>query len=118
MTTHQMITVSKYCPLAGTNRNTFRRYSEKYETLQPGDLVFMQYATEFDDNDVPTSVHASEWLTVASVAIGPYKTLKMHHLPRNHGDMDPLACDTFFERCYGIKDGELAEATFMAIYFD
>lgn len=117
MNYYDMITVSEYAPLAGGLKNTIRKFSPKYEGMQPGDMVIMRYATEFEeDGTTPKSIHAEERLRVAAVVVAPYEVVMQHHMSLNHGlEQDRAELDAFFEKCY---PGFASDELFMAVYFE
>lgn len=96
-----------YLPLAGGGVNTLRKVSDKYEALNPGDIVQMEYRAA-----VGEGAFATEKLIVASMVVGDLDALCEAHAKRNHGKLTPAKLRERMLELYSDPD-----AQYVVIYF-
>jgi hypothetical protein len=113
----EMLTIEKYHrkALAGSGRNTIRKFSDKYAELEPGDLVKMIYVSQMANSEQPEIIDATEILEIASVVIASYEVIQANHFHLNHGRFAKQTdMDSFFREVYPKCS---RDDMFMAIYF-
>ena len=114
----QLITVcAGYQPLAGTGKNTIRKYDGKYFGLQVGDNVVMHYT---DDPQTTGASNATELLQVSSIAIAPLDVLLKAHARHNHSKRTLEQIKKIVLSCYPMAvEGEERNPAdlYTAIYF-
>jgi len=117
----QMLSVTKGYnkPLAGSGKNTIRKYDGKYQTLSVGDNVIV-FHTEDPQTHGPAL--ATEFLKVSSMVIAPLSALVKAHGKQNHGYTGAGTVAKLEEHIYShypIPEGELrnTDDLYLAIYF-
>lgn len=102
MKVHMDVIGGRYEPAVG--RNTFRRFSNKYGMLMPGDEVLVCYKSHVD-----AEPFAVENLIVRAIARGKLSEMLKHHAIHNHA-INPLEM--------GNRSGELLWHTLCRVYDD
>lgn len=120
-----MVTIGYY---PATGMNTIRLSSDKYEWVNPGDLVVMKYVekgTHTEDNPIG-KVIAMEKLTVRSVAYVPGHLVEDSYMHSNHAVYEPAtgrrrSCFEIWEQleeCYGAEVTHNPDTLFAVISFE
>ena len=113
----EMETIGDLHSLAGTGLNTFRKLSDKYHTMKPGDVVRMSY---YDEADPETrTLLWQELLKVRAMVVGPLGRLLAEHADSNHqviaeGESAEDALSWTMIEHYGVHS---VDDPFVAIYY-
>jgi hypothetical protein len=119
----QLITVMaserNFSPLAGTGKNTIRKFAGKYIGLQLGDNIIMHHTMDPKSQDVTQPL--TEILRVSSYAIGTLDNIIYAHGGCSHS-MSNLDFDNLKEHIlsfYPLAEGEERNESqlYIAIYF-
>jgi hypothetical protein len=103
-----METVCRYMPLT-PGMNTIRLLSEKYENIQPGDIIRMQYNLAGDEYGIETVV-------VKSVHVSSLTAICLAHARHNHVYFNQ-APNVLRDQMLNLYGEELCETSFfIAIY--
>ena len=113
---HLITVCNNYLPLAGTGKNTIRKFDGKYQGLQVGDHVVMYYT---HDPQTTGPAQATELLKVSAIAIADLPTLLRYHTKQNHGGKNMAALEQHIFSCYPLAKDEIRnlDDLYIAIYF-